>query len=382
MHRMQFLLFLYLLLLVGCSSIGPASVHMDRRAYNHIVKQTLLEELLLNIVRRRYQEDTTFIQVGSLTSSYSLSEQLSAEQNAQIHPKPVSLTTTLSPGVNYSDNPTLTFIPLGTTDFATSMMNPITMNNLLLVAATGYHNTNMLMRLAFERFNDLDGDLQNRAGQDYLTDEYIKVNQIIDLIEDMAQRHYFEDTRATAYQKDLGIVIRFKPGYENKPKSLQLKSLLSIDLKSKQIFFFEHSINQNLQKSNNTLVVQSSTLLANNIVYIRFRSLLDIFLVLSRGVQVPCNDLKKHLTRELIKPDGTVYDWSRKMKKVMTIYSSNNEPMQNVMVKIFFAKHWFYIKADDLMSKDSMETLSQLYTITSATQDNSNTMPTLTLPLR
>ena len=59
-----------ILMITGCASIGPRRVQIDRGTYNNIVRETDQEQLLTNIVRKRYLEITEYIQVASLTASY------------------------------------------------------------------------------------------------------------------------------------------------------------------------------------------------------------------------------------------------------------------------------------------------------------------------
>ncbi len=89
--RMRKILFIgaTFFILAGCTSIGPRRVHMDRGVYNNVVRQTDQEQLLTNIVRQRYLEITEYIQVGSLTASYSLSESLTGSVSATTGASPV-----------------------------------------------------------------------------------------------------------------------------------------------------------------------------------------------------------------------------------------------------------------------------------------------------
>ena len=48
----------------GCTTLGPQALDQTRLQYNEVVKRTTEEQLLLNIVRLRYNESTLFFTVG------------------------------------------------------------------------------------------------------------------------------------------------------------------------------------------------------------------------------------------------------------------------------------------------------------------------------
>src|SRR5690349_6508547 len=103
------------LLLVGCHSIGPKQVQVDRAPYNEIVRQTDYEQILSNIVRMSYVEPTSYLKITNLTASYSLSSSLSASPSWSksmsygIPPSTSNITPSfgLAPSVSYSDSPTI-----------------------------------------------------------------------------------------------------------------------------------------------------------------------------------------------------------------------------------------------------------------------------------
>src|SRR4051794_13738657 len=67
-----------LLALPSCASIGPATVSRDRIGYLAAVGESWKEQTLLNIVRLRYSDAPTFLDVSSIISGYGLQGQVSA----------------------------------------------------------------------------------------------------------------------------------------------------------------------------------------------------------------------------------------------------------------------------------------------------------------
>jgi hypothetical protein len=61
------------LVLSACTSLGPIVVGRDRTLYNEALQQTESQQLLLNIVRQRYNDPVLFLDVTSLSSSVTRS---------------------------------------------------------------------------------------------------------------------------------------------------------------------------------------------------------------------------------------------------------------------------------------------------------------------
>jgi len=59
-------------LATGCSVIGPRSLQQSRMQYNEVVKTTSEEELLLNIVRLRYTDTPSSMQVSNIAAQFEL----------------------------------------------------------------------------------------------------------------------------------------------------------------------------------------------------------------------------------------------------------------------------------------------------------------------
>ena len=136
-----------------------------------------------------------------------------------------------------------------------------------------------------------------------------------------------------------------------------------------------------MEEEKNVLRVSDHPNKPLNIVYVRLRSVYAIISLLGRAVQIPDHDIKAHVTRELVNINGSRYDWTEKMHNILTIYQSNQQPREDVLVKAVVHNHWFYIKASDLASKDTFDAVIRLYTLTSAVAASNNSMPVLTIPV-
>jgi hypothetical protein len=138
--RRRRLLLCPLLALAGCASIGPATVPRDRIGYLAAVGESWKEQTLLNIVRLRYGDAPTFLDVSSIISGYGLQGQLSAGgqvSSDRTNAIPSALATLGATG-SYLDRPTISYTPLSGQKFTTSLLRPIPPTAVFELIQAGY----------------------------------------------------------------------------------------------------------------------------------------------------------------------------------------------------------------------------------------------------
>ena len=124
----------------GCASIGPATVPHDRLDYITSVGESWKEQTLLNIVRLRYGDAPSFVDVSSVISGYTFQGQLSAGASISsnlTNTIPSNLVT-LGGGVTYIDRPTITYTPLSGDKFARSLLRPLPPSEVFELIQAGY----------------------------------------------------------------------------------------------------------------------------------------------------------------------------------------------------------------------------------------------------
>src|SRR6266481_9252241 len=97
---------------VGCQHIGPHTIVDDRLGYNKAVLTSWEQQALLNIVRVRYDDLVSFVDVGSVVQTHSLMGTTQASFGASILPWN-AIMNTLTPGLTGSrattDSPAITY---------------------------------------------------------------------------------------------------------------------------------------------------------------------------------------------------------------------------------------------------------------------------------
>jgi hypothetical protein len=370
---------LTLLVLAGCTSLGPARVKTDRVQYNDIVQETDNEQLLKNIVRLRYFHSTNYLAITNVTSSYSLNHTVAltniSENSATTNLAWGSLGIT--PSVSYSDSPTISYVPVTDADFIRSMQSPVSFNDFALLSRQAPFEQALLMTLIIQKMGPLDTNLSIHGNIVTMSKEYYEYDHCFDLL-----RKMFRDENITfqpyVFNKKPALVLIFK--HKKSQDALTIKKMLHIPATSPTIILLEKE-NFGLLKNKSGLLVPTNTKpIYRNVVYIQQRSINAILGFVARGVEVPQSDIENHSAFAILGPQGHIYSSDPFLKDIISIYHSETEPQNDVLVKTNVNHHWFYIKDSDAASKITFDILVRLVLLTASISAEQQG-PALTLPI-
>lgn len=146
----------------GCA-IGPTALRGSRPEYNRVIQQTEKEELLLNIVRLRYGEHIKFLQVSSIVSTLNVGASVNANATvpfgtqARLDNISGANVAAVGGGLNYSETPTITYVPVEGQQFATQILRGASVDNLIALLQSGW-DIDRVMALVIDRMGPLVND--------------------------------------------------------------------------------------------------------------------------------------------------------------------------------------------------------------------------------
>ena len=143
----RFSLMLMLSAVAGCSSIGPGTVPRDRLDYISAIGKFWKEQTLLNVVRLRYGDAPTFVDVSSVISGYTFQGQVSAgaQFSSDLTATIPSRLATVGGNATYIDRPTITYTPLSGDKFARSLLRPLPPSEVFELVQAGYPADDVLL---------------------------------------------------------------------------------------------------------------------------------------------------------------------------------------------------------------------------------------------
>src|SRR5215468_7041708 len=136
----------------GCATgLGPRAVRRERPDYNREIAHSTDAEMLLNLVRLRYNDSPLFLELGSVVSQYTYDASLNSSATFGAGK---AVGGSITPGIDYSERPSITYTPLAGEDFATRMLTPIPLDWMMLFEQAGW-NAERLLLVAVQRVNDV-----------------------------------------------------------------------------------------------------------------------------------------------------------------------------------------------------------------------------------
>jgi hypothetical protein len=170
------------------------------------------------------------------------------------------------------------------------------------------------------------------------------------------------------------LSIRFAPAASNSADAKRLRELLDLDPARNSFPMLEMEL-ANIEKLR-AYLGQTPAALDPKAVWteigLRGRSMMEIMQIASTTVQVPAKDIDAGVVFVDPSPVTDADDaW-------LAIKSSKDEPA-NATLRVKYRDHWFYIKDNDLQSREAFTMLNAFFAVTGGTVPGAN--PILTLPV-
>lgn len=372
----------------GCS-FGAKALRGDRPDYNMAIQHSEKEEILLNLVRVRYGESVKFLQVASIVSSLNYSASINASGTV-FFGQGLDDVLNIFTGLNYSEAPTITYLPLEGTQFVTQMLTGASVETMSLLLQSGW-NVAQVSSIMVERI----GQLPNAPE----LPSYGKFQRLIKLLDtiqtrgDLTFRQVYLDNPLIGGELPPdaldfhplaaeGATWAYKPIGDGKFQILKIGGPTTImELKysnEAEAETFAGLIGVPSSRPRGKLIERIRLIDALHIPFqpdtypepvteltVHLRSFTDQLLYLTQGVDIPESDKRLALPAAMQKLD------------FMRVQHSDARP-DHAYVAVPYRGRWFSIADDDLQSKGTMALLLMVLSLQTT---GGGAAPSLTLPI-
>ena len=348
---------LTMLLLSGCSQLGPDFMENGRNEYNKVLANTNDEEMLLNLVRRRYADSIAILEVNSVSTS--LEWKRSGSLIANIFEGTDNNFGVRGDG-SYSEKPTITYLPLQGSNYVRNVLSPIQPEIILLLTRSGW-SIERLLRLTTNKINGINNASEASGPTPNFEPSYKEFKILANIFYRLQQKNII----SFGYQLEgdsnkLALLIRKKFSESNEVKSL----LAALNLSTRNTII--------------PLTTNFSNGAEGSNIEINLRSLAGIQFFLSHGVLIPNDDIINSRVKVTKTKDGGNFNWQDILSDLFVVYSQKEKP-NNASVKVKYRGHWFFIKDNDMESKYTLMLLNQISALQSGNIEKVG--PVLTLPV-
>jgi hypothetical protein len=402
---------------VGCS-FGPRALEKTHGRYAASVQKVDDEQLLLQVVRLRYNEAVVPVDITTIAAQYELSAGAEARPFF-IAPNPSNSNivfrtfTSILPDLtlNGANRPTVTFLPLDDGATTRRYLTPITLDTLVFLTQTSWpieHVVRLWVERAngvpnavgagamgredvpdFERFQHIaalfqvvqDRELAAVRTQERVVevggpfpDGAVTPAAAVEAAKNGLEYRPRDDKGWALVRKERRLYVAVNPGAERSPELLELAGLLNLvpGQQSYDIAFAGRGSPDPLK-----FPIPPTTELR-----IVPRSTAQVLTYLSNGVEVPAEHFAAGLVPTPTGPDGKVFDPSAITRGLFAVHvCTGHKPPPTAYVAVHYRGYWYYIDDADRETKATFTLMTHLNRLDFNRQPLNSQGPTLTLPV-
>jgi hypothetical protein len=283
--------------------------------------------MLVNMVKLRYGDTVTFLEVASVINQYSVESQMDLRLT-WADPITGAVTNSQSAGgaARYIDRPTITYSPLTGEKFARSFMTPIPPAAILSMIQANYP-VDLVLRLSVHSVNGI----RNRyGGAARARPEDPEFQPLIEGLRRLQASGAIGLRVQKTNEKDATLLaFRGKMDQAATEDSLAVRRMLGLDPAAQEFSVAYAS----LAKSDRELAILS-------------RSILEIIIDLASFIEVP--DI--HVEEKRVNPTNVEASTGSSPTPLIRIHSSREKPT-DAFTAVPYHGYWFWIDDRDLPSK-------------------------------
>ncbi|KWT92784.1 hypothetical protein APY03_2958 [Variovorax sp. WDL1] len=396
----------------GCVSFGPSALSQTRLHYNEVVKTTAEEQLLLNIVRLRYNDTPSSLAISTIAAQFERSQSFAISPFFTAAGGDInrSFTAVLPQAqVLGADRPTFSLTPQDDQEFTRKLFTPVPLEGVIYLAKTTWP-VSTIFRLYLENLNWVS-NAQTASGpaptKPPEVNDFMRGIEAMQVLQDRGQIVFGIEERSetlggplpTASVAARDVIEAAKSGYVYRPdekggnwtliKKSQQPVLLvdpaALASPAMQEFTRTFRLKQGLLKYDITqeaLHPFPSTFPAEGVTNLDLetRSLLQALYFVSHGIDIPQEHVLRGLVQVIRDNAGSLYDSRIITHGLFQVRSAGGtERPPGAFVAIQYQGYWFYIEWTDQRSKATFSLLMELARL--ELTGKSGPGPLLTLPL-
>jgi hypothetical protein len=383
----------------GC--LGPDSIRQTRQRYNEVIQKTNQEELLLNLVRLRYNEHPSFLPVTGLNAQF----EYSASAMYRGGPERGGLDNFGTGQLGFADRPTLTFAPQRSPELTRALLTQVSLDTLYLFSRQGWEDQRII-RLFVRTVNGIDNAVSAGGPVPAGPPEFAEFRVVSDLLTDFERRRIAILTTqqrsvdvadavpvaAIAAQDEVAIkkenlgvrslgpmqgyqltqtrpvkVVQIAPEAVDLPEVLHLTETLGLPPYESAYEVAEAPEGQVRRGPGRLSKITFTT-----------RSILEVMYVLSKTVEVPPEHVEAGVAPLTRNPDGSPFDWRMVTGNLFHVCTAKHRP-STAFVSVRYRGYWYYIDDRDAASKATFNLFNELLRLQKI--GAAEGQPVLTLPL-
>jgi len=348
---------LVVLLISACGSIGPSSVPRDRIGYVDAVADSWKEQTLLNIVRLRYGDAPSFLDVSSVISAYTFQgnvaagAQFSSDLTSTI-PRDLA---TVGAGASYQDRPTISYTPLSGSKFARSLLEPLPPSQVFELIQAGYPSDGVL-QVTVRAINGI----YNRSGMGGRgRDADPAFYPLLDALRRLQQSGAVSLRLDTRNGTQTGTLIL----------SDKVAGAAADDLR-----FVARTLGVRLNAGGELVIVFGLLPRAPNEIAVLTRSMLEMLVEIAAGIDVPADHIAAGRTPASTRQDDAANERDRPLVRV---HSGTSRPAIAYSA-VRYGDTWYWIEDTDFRSKRTFASLMLFFSL--AETGVAPQVPVLTVP--
>ncbi len=340
--------------LTGCfRTVGSHRVVEDRRDYGISLSESWKEQMLLDIVKIRYIDPVTFVDIGNIVTSYTMSQTVNASGAIQ----PWNPDSGASVGVAgiFSKTPTVTYTPLTGSKFIQAIVTPLPAPVVFSAIENG-SAADAIMLTTVSSINGLKNQQATLNGFVPADPEFHRLRTLMRKIQ-------------------LAGVLRL---YVRADVNKQQHTIVTIPVKGipPEVLADSREVRRLLGLSPDATeftLVSGPNASSDTEIAVQTRSVLGLLQNLAAQVQVPHEDVKR------VFPGFQKDNAFPGIAPMVRIYGDTQKPA-DAYVTVKYRNTWFWIDDEDLQSKQIFNMLMLFFTMADTGQKDN--LPTITIPAR